>query len=88
MGEAVELSTADRDLLNRTRIIENLSDLGNGRRLALMAAGNYRFLTERGKWITWTGRRWEVDRSGAIMRLAKKTVISIYAETVRADACP
>lgn len=63
-----------------TAFIQNLTDRGNGWRLAAAADGNFRFLVERQKWLHWTGKRWEIDQAGAIMQLAKQTAINIYDE--------
>lgn len=61
-------------------MIENLTDLGNGRRFAAMAYGNIRYLVERRQWLVWTGKRWEIDRASAVMRHVKDTALSIYRE--------
>jgi putative DNA primase/helicase len=41
-----------------------------------------RFIPEWRNWIVWDGRRWRVDDDGAIMRLAKETIESLYAEAL------
>ncbi|NLA04716.1 MAG: hypothetical protein GX881_03240 [Firmicutes bacterium] len=80
MGEAAKLSNADVRLVSGISIVENLTDIGNARRFALQAAGNFRYLYERKVWICWTGKRWDVDSTGAVMRLAKRVALSIYRE--------
>jgi putative DNA primase/helicase len=37
-----------------------------------------------GKWFIWDGSRWAEDETGAIERVAKRTVASIYAEAAQA----
>lgn len=64
----------------KVSVIENLTDLGNGKRFAAMADGNMRYLVEQKQWLVWTGRRWTIDKTGAAMRLAKETALSIYGE--------
>ena len=66
--------------------IENLTDLGNARRLVKMADGNLRYLVERKKWLSWTGKRWVIDDTGAVMRMAKKTALGIYGEVNHATS--
>jgi putative DNA primase/helicase len=64
----------------KVTVVENLTDLGNGKRFTAMADGNMRYLVERKQWLVWTGRRWTIDKTGAAMRLAKETALSIYGE--------
>ena len=64
---------------------ENLTDDGNSRRFARQHGGVIRYCHERGQWFMWSGKRWEWDRSGAAIALAKRTVRSIYGETERAE---
>ncbi len=62
----------------------NLTDLGNARRFVAQAAGNMRYLVDRRKWLHWTGQRWELDRTGKALRLARQAVKAIYAEASEA----
>jgi len=62
------------------RPVQNLTDMGNARRFVRQAAGNLRFLVEQQKWIHWTGKRWEIDKSGESLRVARRAVKGIYAE--------
>lgn len=59
---------------------EHLTDLGNARRLVKRHGENLRYCHLWGKWLVWNGRRWEKDETGAVLRLAKETVRSIYNE--------
>jgi hypothetical protein len=59
------------------------TDLGNARRLIARHGADIRFIPEWRNWIVWDGTRWRVDDDGAIMRLAKETVESMYAEALR-----
>lgn len=80
MGKVVQFSDRDLQLLKKVRIVENLSDLGNGRRFATMAIGKMRYLVERKEWLYWNGRRWQLDKKGVAMELAKRATLSIYSE--------
>lgn len=56
------------------------TDLGNARRIALLHGGDLRYVHIWKKWICFDGRRWAVDKSGEVIRRAKDTVMSMYAE--------
>ena len=58
----------------------SLTDFGNAERLAHGYGQDLRYCHEWGRWLVWTGKRWELDRAGLVQRLAKKTVRAIYAE--------
>lgn len=57
----------------------HLTDLGNARRLGARFGADLRYVAEWG-WMVWDGRRWVQDRTGAVMRMAKATVLAITAE--------
>jgi len=57
-----------------------LTDLGNCERFAEQHGHNVKHVHAWNKWLVWNGRFWEHDRSGEVMRLAKKTARSIYTE--------
>jgi putative DNA primase/helicase len=59
------------------------TDLGNGRRFVRQHGQNVRYVKEW-EWLVWNGKAWEQDQTGAVMRLAKKTALSIFDE---AKAC-
>ena len=58
----------------------NLSDMGNAARLVARHGDKIRYVHAMGKWLIWQEWRWEVDETGAIMRLAKETVLAMYYE--------
>lgn len=57
-----------------------LTDLGNSIRFARKAAGKARYVGAWGKWILWTGQRWQADDAAKILTLAKGTARGIYDE--------
>ncbi|WP_273378247.1 phage/plasmid primase, P4 family [Symbiobacterium thermophilum] len=61
----------------------HLTDLGNAQRLIFRHGQDLRYVPAWGKWMVWTGKRWEVDESGEVQRRAKETVRSIYEEAAR-----
>ncbi len=58
----------------------NLTDLGNAERFVARHGEDVRYCYPWGKWLVWTGARWERDDSGRAHRLAKEAVRGIYAE--------
>lgn len=58
----------------------NLTDLGNAERLIARFGIDLRFCDPLGGWLAWDGRRWLVDTTGHVERLAQATVRAIYAE--------
>lgn len=63
----------------------HLTDLGNARRFAIQHEGKALYTMARG-WMVWNGKKWEEDRTGGAMRLAKKTVNELHRDYERADA--
>ena len=66
--------------------VPSLTDAGNAIRFVRQHGQNIRYVSEYGVWIIWTGKRWELDKDGAIMRLAKQTAREIYAEAIDAES--
>lgn len=64
-------------------VAAHLTDLGNARRLVARCGADLRYVAEWG-WMIWDGRRWVQDRTGAVMRMAKTTVLAIAAEAAEA----
>jgi putative DNA primase/helicase len=60
------------------------TDLGNARRLVARHGRNIRYCWKWAKWLEWDGKRWKEDDSGAVFRMAKETVASIYQEASEA----
>lgn len=65
---------------SRIEQVFNLTDTGNGRRIARDHKQDIRYCHIWGCWEIWNGRYWEKDSSGEIYRRAKNTVASIYSE--------
>ncbi len=59
-------------------------DLGNAKRLAMRHSHELRYCHPWRRWLTWDGRRWRIDDTGAVYRMAKETVANIYAEATEA----
>jgi putative DNA primase/helicase len=58
----------------------HLTDYGNAERLVRRHGENLRYCPHFGKWLFWSGLRWEFDETGEVVRRAKETTRSIYAE--------
>jgi putative DNA primase/helicase len=63
----------------------NLTDLGNAERFVYRHGENVRFCYPWGKWLVWSGSRWERDEAGRVFKLAKDTVRGIYGEAAHAE---
>ncbi len=63
----------------------NLTDLGNAERFVRDHGEGVRYCYPWGKWLVWTGARWERDEAGRTHRLAKETVRGIYREASDAE---
>lgn len=57
-----------------------LTDMGNGERLVARHGNVIRYCHPWSKWLPWDGRRWVIDQSGCVRRLAKASVRRIYSE--------
>jgi putative DNA primase/helicase len=57
----------------------HFTDLGNAVRLVRRFGEDLRYVYGLG-WIIWDGIRWCVDRTGIALRLAKATIVALYAE--------
>lgn len=57
-----------------------LTDVGNGKRLAERHGRDLRFCHPWGKWLVWDGRRWAKDDTAEVCRRAKETAEAIYDE--------
>ena len=61
------------------------TDLGNSERFISRHGQNVLYCYAWGKWLVWTGARWERDEGGKVHRLAKATVRSMYQEAAQAE---
>jgi putative DNA primase/helicase len=64
---------------------EHLTDLGNARRLVAGHGQDLRYCNPWGQWLAWDTMRWAPDDTQEVVRRAKATVGSIYAEAAGAD---
>ena len=62
----------------------NRTDMGNAARFAFQHGMNVRFCHAWNKWLIWNSKQWGIDQTAEILRLARKTVRSIYGEAERA----
>ncbi len=85
--EAIRAATAQATPVSPSDVdgYEHLTDLGNARRLVTRHGDDLRYCYSWGCWFVWDGRRWLRDDSGGVVRLAKETVRSIYAEAAEED---
>ena len=58
---------------------ERFTDLGNARRFTRLHGASFRY-TQQWGWLAWTGQRWEMDGTGAVMRAAKATATAFYTD--------
>ena len=63
-----------------------LTDYGNAERLVSQHGENIRYCSQQRGWYVWDGKCWVLDDNGEIIRLAKATVRSLYAEAQRTDS--
>lgn len=61
----------------------NLTDLGNGERLARLHGRDLRYCWPWAKWLVWDGQRWRIDDTGGVASRAKATVRNIYTEAAQ-----
>lgn len=62
------------------RVAALRTDVGNAARLVRRCGNDIRFCHATGLWLIWDGKRWRPDDSGRIVRLCKKTALSILDE--------
>lgn len=63
----------------------NTTDLGNAERFVYRHGRDVRYCYPWGKWLVWTGARWERDEAGRVFKMAKDTVRGIYGEASAAE---
>jgi putative DNA primase/helicase len=74
-GSSSTVNMVDAKLANKSR-----TDMGNGERMAHRYAHKIRYCHPWQKWLLWDGKRWKVDKTGAIHRVAKNVVRKMYGE--------
>lgn len=81
-SEQVILSNGDAPKLDAPELDTTrfLTDLGNAARFARAHGGKLKYTKNLG-WLIWTGTHWEPDETGAPVRLARKTALSIFSES-------
>lgn len=62
------------------------TDLGNAERFVARHGENVRWLPEWKRWLLWDGKRWAIDETLAVKRLAKDTVRAMYADARELDS--
>jgi len=67
---------------------ENLTDLGNSRRLVKQHGDRIRFCHISKCWYRFDGKRWKPDVNGAVERLAKKTVRGLSEQAAQSGNGP
>lgn len=58
----------------------HLTDVGNAKRFVAQHGSNTRFCNPWGKWLGWDNKRWGVDNTQEVSRLARQTTGSLYEE--------
>lgn len=58
----------------------NLTDVGNGQRLAARHGRDLRYCAPLETWFLWTGQRWQPDAENAVRELGKEVARSILAD--------
>ena len=69
----------DAKLANR-RKSEHLTDVGNARRVVARYGTDFRFCYQFRQFLTWDGRRWCPDETGAVVRMVKETQAELYKQ--------
>lgn len=64
----------------KTVVAFNLTDLGNAERMVHYHGKNLHYCTLWKKWLLWDFRRWELDDTAAVDRLAHDTIRRMYVE--------
>ena len=84
-GKAIKISlkkgrrkAADSDF--EIAISEELTELGNARRLVARHGHDIRYVAAFKSWFTWTGLYWKRDEDGEVIRRAKMTVECLFDE--------
>ncbi len=89
-AEPIDLSRVQAESQRSTAVLaapeaENLTDLGNARRLVRHHARDLRYCHPWDKWLIWDGRRWTPDTTGEVVRRAKQSVGALYREAAEVE---
>lgn len=89
-AESVDLSSVEIEAKRSSIALalpeaENLTDLGNARRLVRHHAQDLRYCHPWGQWLIWDGSRWTPDTTGEIIRRAKNAVGTLYREAAEVE---
>jgi len=58
----------------------HFTDMGNAQRMHAMAQREVFYVPQFDKWYMWAGTHWQEDNSFEIIKIAKQTVVNMYAE--------
>ncbi len=61
------------------------TDLGNSQRFFEKFGADVRYCYDWGHWFNWDGKRWAKDDTGEVIRMAKRTALSMYSEAMHED---
>ncbi|MFC1661671.1 phage/plasmid primase, P4 family [Gemmatimonadota bacterium] len=64
------------------RVLENNTDVGNGRRLVRLHGHQLKYCERLGGWFVWDGKRWARDERKVVQAYAKDTAKTIYEEAL------
>lgn len=61
------------------------TDWGNAQRLVARHGPSLRFCHTFKRWYVWNGKRWKIDDTGRVERLAKDTLRAVYLEATQTE---
>jgi len=73
-------SLAESGLVSNSVSI-GLDDIGNAERFVKLFGQDVRWVSAFHKWLTWSGKRWEIDEREKVLGMAKKAARSILKES-------
>lgn len=79
-GFGSRLAASLSNEMRSKRVAALRTDVGNAARLVRRFGDDIRFCHATGVWLIWDAKRWRPDDSGRIVRLCKKTALSILDE--------
>jgi putative DNA primase/helicase len=74
------VTPADGDEWTSIKTDQGRTDRANSRRFLAAYGDRVRFVHPWGKWLVWDGSRWELDDSGAVMRLAMAIADQVWMD--------